>query len=585
MADLIDHQRYNTIRDLMVQIMGEGFGAFGYGQTNLLSSRVTQNTQILAAHINNLRSDVLRMRQHQLGLDRTTLLPTDAEFLAIVKGGEVSIEERDYIQEVHFANLNTACVNGQADKFKIGGHTSGNQEFSIETYLDTPNGPGTQGGARSIRTADWASELNHTIKISFRNGQEARWFFNSGGEIRITPALANYDTTAGSKGQAWADLLNTKVGTVRLGYNYTINDGNGGGGSSIGFYQLNTVPQLIYNKSSNPNYTENEYKIYASCNSLNNDPDSDDYRADVATWITIEIQFIDSHQESVTTEVDPNTGITFTKVNPDEPITGLLSSEVSQRRATGTNVTVYGPSYYEQLSTIGSGAVPLPPTSAPTYTISMTPTPVYEGGTITFRVNANNVPDGTTLYYSITGVSTDDWTDGTLTESFNVINSIGIVTKTATSNAGDTLDEPFIFRVHTGSSTGPIVATANTFIAEVPILGDMRASVVPTQNNGFGPFVVNETTNNSITFNYQIFNRQNRPVYWGVVGGPNNDASDYTGDITGELFGDSGQFTVTIRADALTEGTEYFTIRLWEVTPDDPFHQFQDVILIGDTST
>jgi hypothetical protein len=129
------------------------------------------------------------------------------------------------------------------------------------------------------------------------------------------------------------------------------------------------------------------------------------------------------------------------------------------------------------------------------------------------------------------------------------------------------------------------VATANTFIAEVPILGDMRASVVPTQNNGFGPFVVNETTNNSITFNYQIFNRQNRPVYWGVVGGPNNDASDYTGDITGELFGDSGQFTVTIRADALNEGNEYFTIRLWEVTPDDPFHQFQDVILIQDTST
>lgn len=588
MADLIDHQTYNAIRDLMIQVMGDGQGDYGYGQTSSLSSkRVSQNTVIYASDVNDLRSDVLRMRQHQLGQDRTTLLPENPEYLQLVKGGEVSEELRDYIRKVHFDNLNTACVNGQLDRFKIGGDPSGNQEYSIETYLDTPNGPGTQGGVRSIRNDAWSSELIHEVNITFRNGKEARWFFNSGGEIRITPSLANYDTTPGSKGQAWADLLNTKVGTVRIGYNYTKNDGNGGGGSSIGFYQLNTVPQVVYSKSSNPDYTENEYKISVSCNSLNNDPSSDDYRVDNATRVTVRIEFIDSHIETITQEVDPNTGITFTKINPDEPITGLLSSEISQRRSTGGNVLVYGPANYEQISTVGSAPLPQPATGAPIYTISISPSPVYEGGNITFRVSTTNVPDGTVLYYSITGVSADDWVDNTLSGPFTVINSVGNVIKTAGNLSADNLDEPFIFRVHTGSVTGPIVAQANSFIAEIPILGDMAASIVPTQNGGFGPFVVNETTNNTITFTYEIFNRQNRTVYWGVVGGPNNTADDYTGDIFGELVGDTGSFTVTVRADLLTEGTENFTIQLWEQGPytGNPFYTFSSSIVLQDTST
>lgn len=588
MADLIDHQTYNSIRDTMVQVMGDGQGNYGYGQTSSLSSsRVTANTVIRASDVNKLRSDVLRMRQHQLGQDRATLLPTDPEYLALVKGGEVSEELRDYIAKVHFDNLNTACVNGQADRFKIGGDPSGNQEYSIETYLDTPNGPGTQGGVRSIRNDAWSSELVHEVKISFRDGKEARWFFNSGGEIRITPSLANYDITPGSKGQAWADLLNTKVGTVRLGYNYTKNDGNGGGGSNIGFYQLNSVPQVIYAKSSNPDYTENEYKITASCNSLNNDPTSESYRADNATSIIIRIEFIDSHVETVTQEVDPNTGITFTKINPDEPVTGLLSSEISQRRSTGANVLVYGPSNYEQLSTIGSGALPPVGTQAPVYTISVNPSPVYEGGSVTFRVNTVNVPDGTTLYYSISGVSANDWTDGVLSGSFSITNSTGDIIKTVTTNVEDSLDEPFIFRVHTGSPTGPIVAQANSFIAEIPILGDLAASIVPRQNGGFGPFVVNETTNNTITFDYQIFNRQGRSVYWGVVGGPGNTAADYSGDAFGELLGDTGSFTVTITADLLTEGQENFTISLWEAGPytGNSFYTFSSTVTILDSST
>jgi len=347
----IDHIRFNQIRDKVVQVMGQGFGNFGYGQTNLEGRRATESSLIRAEDINKLRADILRMRQHQTGVDRANLPSNDPEFLKVLVGSEeLTIENRDFIENVQFTNLDNAATTGINSRFVIGGDPSGSQEFTLETYINTPNGPGTSGGVIVQRTDSWNESLTHTVRIQFRNGNEARYFFNAGGQIIITPSFS--PSVSDSKNLAWERLLNVLVGAVQFGHNYTSNTGTGGGGTQFGFYNLTTVPRVIYQKSSDPTYGENLYKIQASVNSTNNDPDSTGYNSNVATQITFTIEFLDLHQQTVTEAVDPVTGVRFPIVNPDELVQGTLRSEVGQRRPTGLNVSVFGPASYTNISTI-----------------------------------------------------------------------------------------------------------------------------------------------------------------------------------------------------------------------------------------
>jgi len=335
----IDHRRFNQIRDKLLQVMGEGYGNFGYGQTNLLNKEAIEYSLVTAADLNALRSDIIRMRQHQLGQDRANLITTDPEYLKLVSGSG-PVEDRDFVADVHFTNMNTAATNGITDRFNVA-----STEFTLETYVDTPNGPGTVGGIISVRNEVWSSQLNHSVRIQFRNGKEARYFFNAGGELIITPNISSGN--GDNKYLSWERLLNTLVGSVKMGYNYTTNTGSGGGGQpNIGFYQLTTVPQVIYQKSSSPTYTQNIYKVSARVNSTNNNPESSGYNTDLASQITFDIEFNDLHTATVTQVTDPVTGVVYNVVNPDEPVTGRLASEVSQRRPTGSNVLVYGPSGY-----------------------------------------------------------------------------------------------------------------------------------------------------------------------------------------------------------------------------------------------
>jgi hypothetical protein len=348
----IDHRRFNQIRDKVAQVMGQGFGDFGYGQSNLVSQRAIQSTLVRAEDLNRLRTDILRMRQHQTGVDRSNLPTIDPEFLKVLLGNQVTdIEDRDYVENLHFNNLDNAATAGINNRFAIGGDPSGNQEFTLETYINTPNGPGTSGGVISQRTDPWRSNLTHTIRVQFRTGDEARYFFNAGGQIIITPNFS--PGVNNSKNLAWERLLNVLVGSVKFGYNYTSNSGIGGGGTQFGFYNLTTVARTIYQKSSDPTYGENLYRIQAFVNSTNNDPNSTGYNSNVATQITFTIEFLDLHQETITQTTDPVTGVVFPLVNPDEDVIGTLTSEIGQRRPTGPNVSVFGPSSYTNLALIG----------------------------------------------------------------------------------------------------------------------------------------------------------------------------------------------------------------------------------------
>jgi urate oxidase len=62
---------YNLIQSKIASVMGEGSGTKGYGQT-IASSQVGQFAKITTTQWNNLRTDILRARQHQTGQDMSS---------------------------------------------------------------------------------------------------------------------------------------------------------------------------------------------------------------------------------------------------------------------------------------------------------------------------------------------------------------------------------------------------------------------------------------------------------------------------------------------------------------------------------
>jgi hypothetical protein len=80
--------------------------------------------------------------------------------------------------------------------------------------------------------------------------------------------------------------------------------------------------------------------------------------------------------------------------------------------------TVQGFKPSVEMDYTGGGASP-----APTATITPTSSSINENQSVTFNVNTTKIPNGTILYYTIIGdVTSNDFTDNTLSGSINIIN-------------------------------------------------------------------------------------------------------------------------------------------------------------------
>jgi len=321
-GDKITAVRFNNIRKKVAAVMGAGGqnpdtgsndDAFGYGQT-LTSVDVDQFAKVTLTDVHNLRTDLVKMRQHQTGQTWSSLPISNSEYLAI-------FSKDSKVTETDVVKYETAATNGVTNRFAIG--STPNQQFFIESRLSFP-----QGGIISQRTAEWTTSVKHEVFVDFVSYAQARYFFNSGGEIIFTPTLNNGN--GNSKYLAWRNLLNVVVKELRFGYNYITSTGTAGTVAK-GFYQLTVTNQELFKKSSSPSYTENSYTINGK------------FADSTKKTLVFEIIFDDAHLARTEQRTD---GITiFDITNPDEPVTGTLISEVTQRRPSGDNVNVVGPAY------------------------------------------------------------------------------------------------------------------------------------------------------------------------------------------------------------------------------------------------
>lgn len=327
-GDIITAARYNAIQKAIAAVQGPGGtnpvtnvadDTFGYGQT-MSSSQVSPHATVTVNDLINLREDLVKARQHQTGQSWASLLTSNAEFLQVVN-------QSTKIEDAHTVKYETTATSAISNRFLIGSLPI--QQFSIESRFNTFNG--LPRGVLSQRSQGWNSILTHEIFVDFSNYAAARYFFNAGGEIIITPSLAGSSTEA--KTVAWRSLLNNIIKEVRFNYQRTVSTGTQPTTVNVGFYQLTTSYQEIFIKSSTPSYSENFYRIRARFIDSNR------------RTIVFEVTFDDAHESREVAATDPATGVNYTFINPDELVLGTLSSEATQLRPTGPNVEVVGPTY------------------------------------------------------------------------------------------------------------------------------------------------------------------------------------------------------------------------------------------------
>ena len=387
MAD-ITAARLNNLQSRIALILGTGSGTNGYGQS-VVSSQVNNSSDTIDAEdINNIYTDMIKARIHQVGVNETGIRQVIADLNSVAE--ETSSQINDAGNTANdpegtkkgIADYESLMTQVEADKLLV--HIS---QAALEPKLT------------STRTATWNGLIYHTFTVTFASADQRRHYFNSGGEIRIS----SNNTGAGTpKGLDWAALC-SEVGIVKFSSETTLPSGSGQG-YYIGNNSLNSTYQICYLKTGSGSfsgiYAGNLYAIKA--------------RNVNTSVIEFRIEFNDVVVDN----------------NIDNNVDGALTSTIQQYRAVGPNsITSISPTYFTSTSLAGFN-VPVD-ANTPTYTLSSDKTTVDEGTTVTLSLNTSNVPNGTAVPYTITGIIASDIGNSPLTGNF-IINANGQASLTLT---------------------------------------------------------------------------------------------------------------------------------------------------------
>jgi hypothetical protein len=270
---------YNIIQSKVALVLGSGTGNTGYGQT-VASSQVIGKTTATVSQWANLRTDLLKARQHQTGVDLSSSLVTPSKGTPITEADRAAYD---------------AMANDATDP--------------ANRLIKPPVSQATRQNlvpTTQINSA-WNGLLTQTITVTFPDPESARYFFNSGSQIEFSASRTGGSNTV--KNNTWSTMFAT-MQVIAFNHNSTTTNGTGVPSTNIGWYQLTHDNQLIFAKyAPSGAYADNKYYISA--------------RSPVPTQVIFTIKY-----------QDDSLG-TF-----DENVDGILSSIVQVYRASGDNVSV-----------------------------------------------------------------------------------------------------------------------------------------------------------------------------------------------------------------------------------------------------
>jgi len=220
------------------------------------------------------------------------------------------------------------------------------------------------------------------------------------------------------------------------------------------------------------------------------------------------------------------------------------------------------------------------PPAGPTYTVTQSATSVDEGGSVTFTVTTTNVPDATTLYYSLSGTATaNDFVGGTMAGSFTITNNTGNFTVNVVGDVITDDGENFTANIRTDSTSGTIVGSSlQVTIADISLTEAITQSAT---NINEGDLITFTVSTSGYPTGYTF--------YW--------DIQLLTGGITSSDFNDgllsgtittnsSGQAILSkqLVQDRITEGVEKFKLNIRTGSALGPILLSSDEVTINDTS-
>ena len=299
-GNLIDDADYNGIQTEVASTLGTGTGDRGYGQP-LASAQVAAGTLITATQMVNLKTDIDKISFHQT--NAASSAPS------ISAGGTILASDWTTFS-TQITNLSTA-----ANRLKIFGVDDTVGNTSQSTWL-------LDQATSSI--SNWNGNKIHTITVDFGTADGARYFFNTGGEIRLVPRHSGQTSTT-TKGGRWKAMFDS-LGTfgVRIGANST-KCAAGTPQTARGYYQLTTTNQQVFEIIDTGTYSGNDYTVFARVSTP-------------LRYLYIEAYFRDD------TAVTANTGTTDDGPT-DEAVDGTTVSSVGSFRATGSYVAWTGTNY------------------------------------------------------------------------------------------------------------------------------------------------------------------------------------------------------------------------------------------------
>lgn len=198
-------------------LIGVGYGTRGYGQTTTVLPATSTGGLVTANNWNTLRSVMVTLNTHTGSA--LTLQPT------VVADGLITAEDGSGSRKNIPGLITTLDTN------RLNASVS---EMSLTQVLT------------STRTSSWSTNVYHEFYVNFGNEDNARYFFNSGGEVRFIAARTGGVST--TLNTAISTMLN-QMGTIKFGATTTSYTGTGGFVGAIGYYDLTSSYQQCFTHS------------------------------------------------------------------------------------------------------------------------------------------------------------------------------------------------------------------------------------------------------------------------------------------------------------------------------------------------
>ena len=228
-------------------IYGVGYGNRGYGQSGVTLTPVTTSTVISSAQWTDMSAALEVCSESQTGIGGgSVLIPPSS----VTQVADLIVAHEVDPPSSNAFDYNSVIAAIETSKFVLDSAKDG--VFSTLTV------------SSDTRTSSWGSgagSINCIFDFDFGSENAARYFFNSGGELRI-----DLSHPAGSpQDNDWDASLGTRLSQVRMTHTATTSIGTSGLSTAIGFYDLTGSYQTIIDGTNIGvgSYTTNDVLIEA----------------------------------------------------------------------------------------------------------------------------------------------------------------------------------------------------------------------------------------------------------------------------------------------------------------------------------